>query len=456
VSRRSEAAPPVAKSSNRHKAVAWATRGPNVTDTVMPYADLADMEINVHTLAHGAALALLGAAGVGLLLLVVHVLVLRRHLRGAVAVPTQRPPISILKPLCGLDDRLLQNLATFANLPYPTYEVLLGVRDVDDAAYPTALAVARRWPKRFRVVVQSGEPGLNPKVNQLMTLSRAARNEILVISDSNTRVPPGYLDEIAALLADDGVGLVTHPIVGQGDEQFGARLGSALDNMHLSGAITPALTAAKALFGKDYVVGKSMAMRWSDVRALGGFGIVKDVLAEDFVLGRMIPERLGKRVALARSVVRCVSLRRSVRSFVKRYARWSVMQHQCAGLPAYWGLLLLNPLLLATVAGAVTPTRGTCVAWLVCAAARVGLDAWAGRVLRGYSFPLWALPWAPVKDLLAAGAWLYGLTNRSIEWRATRLTVLRGSVLLPDAKTFAGRRAEASTTALPVRAARWS
>jgi len=205
---------------------------------------------------HAASLALLGAAGVGLVLLFVHVVVLRRHLRGAIAAPTHRPPISILKPLAGLDDRLMQNLSAFARLPYPDYEVLLGVRDAEDAAYPTAMAVARHWPHRFRVVLQSGEPGLNPKVNQLMTLARAARNDLLVISDSNTRVPPGYLDEIAAHLADPSVGLVTHPIAGQGDEQHGVRLGSALDNMHLSGAITPALTAAKVLCGKDYVVGK--------------------------------------------------------------------------------------------------------------------------------------------------------------------------------------------------------
>jgi ceramide glucosyltransferase len=387
-----------------------------------------------------ATFALMGAASGGLLLSLVHLLVLRRHLTGAVPAPTVRPPISILKPLCGLDDRLMQNLATFADLPYPRYEVLLGVRDVDDAAYPTALAIARRWPARFRVVVQSGEPGLNPKVNQLITLARAARNELLVISDSNTRVPPGYLDEIAAAMQDENVGLVTHPIVGQGDEQYGARLGSALDNMHLGGSITPALTTAKVLFGKDYVIGKSMALRWSDVRALGGFAVVKDVLAEDFVLGRLIPEKLGKRVVLARSVVRCVSLQRSLEGFVKRYARWSVMQHQCAGLAAYWGLLLLNPQLLVTLALLAAPGRATCAAWLACAAARIALDAAAGRALRGRTFALWALPWVPFKDLLIAGAWLYGLTNRSIEWRSTRLRVLRGSVLRATPATPARAR----------------
>jgi ceramide glucosyltransferase len=383
---------------------------------------------------------LLGAAGAGLLLSLVHLVLLWRHLRGPVPVPALRPPISILKPLCGLDDRLERNLANFAALPYPSYEVLLGVRDVDDAAYPVALAAARRWPSRFRVVVQRGEPGLNPKVNQLVSLARAARNDLLVISDSNTRVPPGYLDEIAAYMNDERVGLVTHPIVGQGDEQHGARLGSALDNMHLGGSITPGLTAAKLLFHKDYVVGKSMALRWSDVRALGGFGVVKDVLAEDFVLGRMIPERLDKRVVLGRSVVRCVSVRRSVEGFVKRYARWSVMQHQCAGLPAYWGLLLLNPQWLTTLALCLAPGRGTVAAWLACAGARIALDAAAGRVLRGRTFAAWALPWAPIKDLLAAGAWIYGLTNRSIEWRSNRLRVLRGSVLAPLPAALSRRR----------------
>jgi ceramide glucosyltransferase len=392
----------------------------------------------VGDLPHLVAIGLVGATAVGLALLVVHVVVLRRHVRGRIESSTgkPRPPISILKPLCGMDDRLLQNLSTFANLPYPEYEVLLGVRDARDAAYQTALAVARHWPKRFRVVLQRGEPGLNPKVNQLMTLGRAARHELLVISDSNTRVPATYLDEIAALLADDGVGLVTHPIVGQGDDQYGARLGSALDAMHISGSITPALTAAKALFGKDYVVGKSMAMRWRDVQALGGFGVVKDVLAEDFVLGRMIPEKLGKRVVLARSVVRCVSLRRSVGGFVKCYARWSVMQRQCAGLAAYLGLLLLNPMLLATAALLVDPGRTTVGAWLACALARVALDAGAGRVLRGRSFAAWALLATPLKDLLAAGAWVYGLTNHSIVWRSHRLTVLRGSVLRLDSRAL--------------------
>ena len=105
------------------------------------------MEITFDSLRHIAALTLMGATAVGLALSLMHLLALRYHLRGPIPAPTRRPPISILKPLCGLDDRLMQNLASFADLPYPSYEVLLGVRDADDAAYPTALAVARHWPR---------------------------------------------------------------------------------------------------------------------------------------------------------------------------------------------------------------------------------------------------------------------------------------------------------------------
>ena len=85
-----------------------------------------------------------------------------------------------------------------------------------------------------------------------------------------------------------------------------------------------------------------MAMRTADLRALGGFDSVKNVLAEDFVLGRAVVERLGKRVVLGRAVVQCVSVRRALAGFAQRYARWNVMQHQCAGLMAYIGLLLEN------------------------------------------------------------------------------------------------------------------
>jgi ceramide glucosyltransferase len=243
--------------------------------------------------------------------------VLWHHVRQAPRVPRRGRPISILKPLCGLDDGLAENLASFAALTHPRYEVLLGLRSAHDPAAPLARDAAARWPDRFRVVRQRGEPGLNPKVNHLVTLLRAARHDVLVVSDSNVRVEPGYLAEIDALLEDEAIGLVTHPIAGEG----AATLGSLFDHLHLAGSITPAIVGAKRLLGRAVVVGKSMALRRADLLALGGFEAVKDVLAEDDVLGQLVGEVLGKRVAVARTPIANVGARRTVGAFAARYRR---------------------------------------------------------------------------------------------------------------------------------------
>jgi hypothetical protein len=188
------------------------------------------------------AIVLLLAAVGGLVAIAAQHAILRAHVRQAPPVPSRSPPVSILKPLCGLDDGLEANLASFASLDHPDYEVLLGLRSADDPAFGIARWAARRWPRRFRVVLQRGEPGLNPKVNQLVTLARAARHDVLVVSDSNVRVERAYLSEIVAHLEDDGVGLVTHPIAGVGE----TRLGSLMDHLHLAGSVTPGVLARAA------------------------------------------------------------------------------------------------------------------------------------------------------------------------------------------------------------------
>jgi ceramide glucosyltransferase len=376
------------------------------------------------------ALVLLVVAAMGLAVIAAQHLALRRHVRQAPPVARRTPPISILKPLCGIDDGLAENLAAFAELEYPRYEVVLGVRSSGDAAWEVARAAARRWPGRFRVAVQQGEPGLNPKVNQLVTLAGAARHDVLVVSDSNVRVERGYLAEIAALLEDDGVGLVTHPIAGIGEET----IGSLMDHLHLAGSITPGVVGAKRLANRDIVVGKSMALRRADLDALGGFQAVKDVLAEDYVLGCMVGEVLGKRVAVAHRPIRNVSARRTVREFAARYRRWAVLQRQMVGRPVYAAQAVLNPVLLATAAVAVAPAARTLAAAFVVGALKAALDGAAARALRPGGFSAAQLALVPVKDLVFGAAWLHGLVRRDVLWRGNRLLVSAGTrIELPAA-----------------------
>ncbi|MBK9518294.1 MAG: glycosyltransferase [Anaeromyxobacter sp.] len=374
-------------------------------------------------MAHALALTLLAAAGLGTALLLLQLAALRRHFRIPAAAPRGRPGVSVLKPLCGVDDDLAANLECFAALDWPDYEVLLGVRGPEDAACPVARRLVARHPGRFRLVFQRGEPGQNPKVNQLITLARAARHPILVVSDSNVRVEPGYLAEIAALLEDPGVGLVTHAIVGVGER----RLGSLFDALHLAGSVAPGVVAAQALAGQDIVVGKSMAFRREDLAALGGFEAAKDVLAEDFVLGRRVSQVLGKRVALGHRPIQNVSVGRGVGDFLGRYGRWAVLHRTVTGRLVHLSQACLNPVLLGAAAVAADPGAATLLAFGGVCAAKMAIDGACGRVLRPGGFRLGQLGLVPVKDLVYGLAWARGLVRSSVTWRGTRIRVRAGT-----------------------------
>ncbi len=372
------------------------------------------------------SLLLLSASAIGLLLFLVQLAALAWHRRSARPgkVPSVRPPISILRPLCGTDDDLAILLDEIAALDYPEYEVLLGVRDARDPAYVVAVAAARRH-ERLRVVLQRGEPGTNPKVNQLVTLARAARHDLLVVSDANVRLPAGYLDEIAAELEDPGVGLVTHPVVGDGARSLGA----VLDNLHMSASIGPGMVGAQRVSGKAFVVGKSMALWRHDLVRLGGFEAVRDVLAEDYVFGRRIGAVLGKRVVMARRAVTNLVRDREVAGFLDRYGRWAVLHRQALGLPTYTAQLLLNPSLLAALAFALHPRPLSFLALLNVLVLRALIDGTSALCL-GRAFTLGELCATPLRDACLALAWLRGATTDRVMWRGKPLRVGPGTVLL--------------------------
>ena len=369
-------------------------------------------------------------SGLGLLALALQHAFLRAHLRHPLPSPpppSQAPPISILKPLCGLDDELEENLASFARLDYPSYEVLLGVPSVGDKAFAVASRAVRRFPGRMRLVVQRYHAGHNPKVNQLVGLARAARHGLWVISDSNVRASPDYLSGIAAELCDRSVGLVTHPVVGAGEQ----RLGSVLENLHLAGSVGPGMVAAPRLLRQPVVVGKSLALWKRDLLRLGGFEAVQNVLAEDHLLGLLIREKLGKRIVVARRPVVNVNRGRRVGEFWGRYARWSVLQKKLLGGPTYAAQFLLNPVLLSLLGLLLRPDGGALAAFLVVCLLKTLVDEKSARALRQDGFALRHLLLVPAKDLIFGAALLQGLLLDEVDWRGTRLRVLRGTRLAP-------------------------
>jgi ceramide glucosyltransferase len=383
---------------------------------------------------HALSLTLLAAAAVGVFALGLQLFFVLRYRwsisrsRAPLSGGGLAPGISILKPLCGVDDELEANLEWFASLDYPVYEVVLGVKDTRDPAYAVAVAAVARWPHVMRLEVQHGEPGLNPKVNQLITLAGAARHELLLISDSNTRAGADYLWEIARTFEDPTVGCISHPVAGIGERT----LGSLMDNLYQSTTTGAGQIAAKQAADQDIVVGKSMALRREDVEALGGFYSVRNVLAEDFVIGRWVTRRLGKRAVVARSPVYNVSRQKNVSAFFKRYVRWSIIHHTCIPTPVYLAQSLLNPLPWALLGALLSPSfLALCVVGAV-AMAKLGHDVTLFHLSRpGQRTPWTVVPAVLLKDALLFVAWTQGLFARTVDWRGNKLRVMPGSRLVP-------------------------
>lgn len=352
-----------------------------------------------------------------------------RHVAVAPLEPKSASPegISVLKPLCGVDDDLEANLERFAMMDCSRFELLLGVKDKKDKAYPVACAAAKKWPDRVHVVVQNGEPGLNPKVNQLVTLARAAKYEILVVSDSNAVAGPGYLKEIAALFEDPQVGCVTNPVAGEGE----GSLGALLDNLHLSSAIGPGQISAMWSVKAPLVVGKSMALRKRDLAALGGFEAYTSALAEDFVIGHAVVKQLKKKVVITRLPVLNLARNRTVGDFGRRYLRWSVIHRTAVWPTTYASQGLLNPAPLAWLAWLFHPTDTFALAAATITVAKAVIDVASASTLRGRSFGLAGLAVVPLKDFLIFVTWLNGWFARTVNWRGNRLRVTAGSRLIP-------------------------
>jgi ceramide glucosyltransferase len=194
----------------------------------------------------------------------------------------------LLKPLHGAEPDLEAHLESFFLQDYPGFEILFCARSADDAGLATARRVAARYPAiPARFLFTGPGPYINAKVSSLELMEAHAQHEILVISDSDVRVTPGYIREVVAPFVDGGVGAVTCLYRGVAN----GSLWSQLEAAGMSIEMTSGVLTASLLEGMKFALGPTMAVRRECVHRMGGFGVLGPYCSDDFLLGRMWPRR---------------------------------------------------------------------------------------------------------------------------------------------------------------------
>ena len=320
--------------------------------------------------------------------------------RRAARAPHARPGISLLRPLAGADPSLEQNLESLFRQE----------------------RVRARYPHVPSRIVATGDDGAkNPKVRNLLGLLPLARFDLVVVSDSNVSAPEGYLDDLVATRERSGAGLVTSLFSCDGEEG----LFGAVECAQIVGTCAPSACLPTAL-GHAAVIGKSMLFSRVELESLGGLRKVADVLAEDFVLGKMY-EHAGKRVVVASRVISNVTGRVSASTCFARQRRWAALR--CRLSPLTFMLEgATSPFVLAALAALLSNEgRGLRVAIMLATILLRDVGGWI--VLRGWRRAWIPLVVWPVKEALVLAAWASAPFAKTLRWRGRSLRLGAGTIL---------------------------
>lgn len=366
------------------------------------------------------ALVALGVMGtlsstVFLVMAIVAALRYLRHLRAA-QQPTPLPPVSIIKPLCGMEPRLEENLETYFTQDYPTYEILFAMRTPQDPALQVVEIVRAKYPSVPARVIFSGQPRhSNPKITSVEAMVEAAQYDHLVISDSDVRVTPDFLRKVIPPLTDPKKGLSSCLYRGVPTRSFWSRL----EALEMSVEMPSGVLVADMLEGMKFALGIVMVTRKDVLEKIGGIGQTGDYFSDDFVLGNVI-DKAGYHVVLSTYIAEHVLVDQTFRSCFSRQLRWnrSTRYSRPKGHVGT-GLTYAMPFGIVGAIGAL----GLRLPWLA-----LGIFAFAalrgivqglligGAVLHLRNIVSESLLY-PLRDLMGFCAWAGSFTGRRFFWR---------------------------------------
>jgi len=354
-------------------------------------------------------LVLVWAYAIGAMLLA-----LRFARRRIVAPPgvaaTNRPPVSVLKPLHGAEPGLAENLRSFADQDYQAFQLLLGVRDRTDGASPAARALIRDRPLcDIELVVDRRAAGSNLKVANLENMMPAARHDVILLADSDMRVTPDYLAVVTAPLADPATGVVT--CLYKGVPTGG--LWSQLAAMHINFGFLPGALAGDALEIGGGCFGATIALRRAVLQRIGGFARLRNELADDHRLGAAVRE-LGLTSVLSPYIVENRVSEPTFASLWRHELRWARTSRAMA--PAGFAGSVITHTVMVTVLAASFWGSGALAAGCVSISL---LLRWlsAAVIARALDLPRTGLWLLPLRDALSFAVFLSSFCGRSVFWR---------------------------------------
>jgi len=344
------------------------------------------------------------------------------------------PPVSILKPIRGLDPDSYENFASLCRQDYPDYEILFCVGDHDDAALPVIEQLTRNFPeRRIRVLFGSSLSASNDKVAKLVRLVAEADNEFLVISDSDVRVRPDYLRSVVAPLADSKVGATTCFYVPVEEKTFADRL----QTIGMLSDFYAGILVARQLDGVKFALGPTIATTRTRLSEFGGYAAIENRPADDLLVGRLIAEQ-GHEVALLPYRIETVVDFHSMRELLHKRLRWIVVMRHMRPW-GHLGLLLTQGLPWSLAALAIHPSVVVALAYLApYFALRIAMT-WEIGVWGLKQGGLWRKMWLVVLwDAVGFLIWLASFSRDSIRWRDAEYRI-RDGLLVPVASDLSDR-----------------
>jgi ceramide glucosyltransferase len=357
-------------------------------------------------------------------------------------LPTFTPPVSILKPLRGVDPQMYESFRSHCTQDYPEYEIIFGVSEADDPAVEAVQRLMTEFPQcRIQLVICPEILGNNRKTSNLVQMLPHARYGHILINDSDIYVTPDYLRRVMAPFKRPQVGMVTCPYRGIAAET----LGSKLESIGISTDFIAGVLAARQIEnGIHFALGSTLAITRTALEAIGGLRPLVNYLADDFELGNRT-SRAGFEVVLADVVVETHLPAYSLRGFFEHQLRWARSTRDSRRM-GYIGLILTFGLPWAMLS--VVLASGARWSWVVLAAAfglrtavalHVGLGVVHDRAVWRH---LWLLP---LRDLVAFLVWFASFTDNKVRWRGD-IFVLEDGKIRPAHQTadLCGQRITAS------------